>query len=149
MPRAGKTTQVERLQPYLEERGFKVAVIDDRTRASQMVIPIADSLAYVIGFAATALNESYKHRDEDFLLIDRGLNDVRVWANFYLRLGRVTQDESFALVTTFERFARQVALTLNFQVAVDTAVQRHIALGNTIEADELIISRPSLELLEK
>lgn len=82
------------------------------------------------------------------MIIDRGFNDVRAWAEFYQRIGRVTPDERDSLINAFGRFATQVALTLNFLVSAETALQRHNQLGNSIEADELIMTERSLSILE-
>jgi len=149
MPRAGKTTQIELLENRLKDKGRSVAVIDDRTRASRLHVPVAESLAYVVAFASCALDQSFEHADTDFLLIDRGFNDVRVWADFYNDLKRITPTERDALKVTFGRFALQVALTLDFQVPVDEAIRRHSGLGHTIEADELVMAEPKLRVLKQ
>ncbi|HEU4966882.1 MAG TPA: hypothetical protein VFT53_05400 [Candidatus Saccharimonadales bacterium] len=148
MPRAGKTTQLNLLKSCLRNHGHTVEVIDDRVRASQVAAPFTNSLAYVMSFATTALNERHRHKDIDFLLIDRGFNDVRVWADFYAQIGNITAREKDGLTYIFDRFAQQVTLTLNFQVPVEKSIKRHLRIGNTITADDLIMNEGNLRILK-
>lgn len=147
MPRAGKTTQIGPLERYLKSLGYGVAVIDDRVRASRLRVPATEALMYEVSFAIAGLHEYYRHAEADFLIIDRGFNDVRAWADCYCDLRQTTPQERDAAITLFDRFACRVSLTLNFQVPVDEVLRRHSRLGHSIDADEVVLNPTTMHAL--
>jgi len=149
MPRAGKTTQLTLLAQHLRAEGYSVATITDRGR-EELAVPPAESLAYVITLASLALQRKFQYAHHDFLLVDRGLNDVIAWADCYLALQKITAREQAALKAVFERFAREVSLTLNLQISVPEALVRHRnVLSEHNAADDQALNEPFLTVLQQ
>lgn len=126
MPRAGKTTQIERLKSYLEAQGSKVVVFTDRERAESIKTPPTEGLAYTLVFFTLAVEAYYRYRtDCDYLLIDRGFNDVAVWADVRFASGEISDQEADGLRQTFEKFKKLVDKTFYFDVSMETSLKRH------------------------
>lgn len=149
MPRAGKTTQICLLREFLEDKGYKVGVIEDRGRGHSVATPPHESLAYVTVLSAIALDEYFLHKNMDFLLVDRGFNDVAAWAELYSTLGAITKKEQEALVTIYERFAMHVSLTLNFEVDPGISIARHQTSRKHQIVDEIGMQESLLAELSK
>ncbi len=149
MPRAGKTTQINRLQARLKKDGWRVAVLTDRIRAENIRTPVSEGMAYTLVFFSQAIEFYYESLDNiDYLLIDRGFVDVSVWADVHVGLGDFTPDQAESLKVCFRPFTRLVEKTLYFQVPIDIALQRHEAGGEHQAVDDVAMNRTWLELLE-
>jgi len=149
MPRAGKTTQIERLREHLEGKNLKVAVVTDRERAERIKTPPSEGFAYALVFFSMAIDEYYKYLpDHDYLLIDRGFNDVAVWADVHYGFGEISVDECQALKICFARFAKKVDTSIYFEIPVSVALARHAASGEHQAVDDVAMNRKWLEALD-
>ncbi len=147
MARAGKTTQINLLKKYLQKQGYKVAVLTDRERASSLATPPTEGLAYTLVFFAAVVEAYYKHKDKvDYLLIDRGIFDVPVWADVRRHFKEISIAENQALKTTFKRFQKFVDGIIYFENAIDLSLDRHTKTKQEA-VDEVAMNAPWLKVL--
>jgi len=126
MARAGKTTQIDRLKSHLVSKGLRVAVLTDRERAQTLKTSPSEGLAYTLTFFSAAVESYFEHLGKvDYLLIDRGFNDVAVWSDVRFALGEISEEESTALKTVFSRFTKMVDRTFYFKLPVEVGLSRH------------------------
>ncbi len=151
MPRAGKTTQLQRLYTHLEGQGKRVAIIHDRDRAAHIRSCPVQSLAYILVFFSSILDEVSRYRQEpyDYLLIDNGFNDAIVWARVRFELQEITEEERAAFVTCFAGFKTLVDTTLYFDIPVDVALKRHAASGEHQRSDETAMNESWMKLIRQ
>ena len=148
MPRAGKTTQIDRLKFYLESKGFRVALLTDRERAQSLKTPPSEGLAYTLAFFTASVEAYYEHLHKaDYLLIDRGFNDVAVWSDVRFALGEISQEERDALKTIFDRFKKLVNKTFYFKVPSEIGLARH-EKGEDQAVDRVAMNKKWLDVLQ-
>jgi thymidylate kinase len=148
MARAGKTTQLNLLQKYLEAKGYRVVVLTDRERGESLHTPPSESLAYLLTFFSAVIEFVFEHKDRaDYLLIDRGFADVAVWADVHVAIGNMTPEECEAVKVSFARFAEMVDKTFFFDVPVDVALERHEQGKEHQTVDDLAMNRKWLDVL--
>ncbi len=149
MARAGKTTQINLLRQFLESKGKTVAVLTDRERALMVKTSVSEGLAYTLVFFSLAIEAYEEHKNKiDYLLIDRGFQDVAVWADVRFALGEISAVEADALKRVFDRFAKQVDVTCYFTLPVDIALQRHEHTQQEA-VDDVAMNRKWLEMLSE
>jgi thymidylate kinase len=148
MARAGKTTQIDRLKSHLESQGQRVVVLSDRERAQSLKTPPNEGLAYTLIFFAAAIEAYYTHLNEvDYLLIDRGFNDVAVWSDVRFSFGEISREESDALKIVFERFKQLVDQTIYFKVPIEVGLSRHQNTQHQA-VDDVAMNKKWLEVLQ-
>lgn len=148
MARAGKTTQLNHLQKYLEAKGYRVVVLTDRDRAESLHTPPSESIAYLLTFFSAVIEFVFEHKDTaDYLLIDRGFADVAVWADVHVAMGDMTPEECGAVKVSFARFLEMVDMTFFFDVPVDVALERHERGSEHQAVDDLAMNRKWLDVL--
>ncbi|MFC1787790.1 AAA family ATPase [Patescibacteria group bacterium] len=126
MPRSGKTTQIYKLKANLQAKGYQVAHITDRIRARNTKTPPSNGLAYTLAFATQVLEAYYENLTKaDYLLVDRGFNDVAVWADVRQECDNLSPDQAKALKTIFQPLTKLVDQTFCFMVPVDMTINRH------------------------
>lgn len=147
MARAGKTTQINLLKKHLQKQGFKVAVLTDRERASSLATPPTEGLAYTLVFFAAVVESYYKHKDSaDYLLVDRGIYDVPVWADVRRHFKEISRAENEALKNCFKRFTNFVDAVVFFENAIDLSLDRHTKTKHEA-VDEVAMNKPWLTTL--
>jgi thymidylate kinase len=148
MPRAGKTTQMNRLKSHLESRGFRVVLVTDRERALSVKTSPTEGLAYTLVFFTAVIEAYFQYVNAaDYLLIDRGCNDVAVWSDVRFAFGEISQQECDALKEAFRRFAQRVDVTCYFQIPIEIACARHENAEHHA-VDEVAMDKRWLEVLQ-
>lgn len=147
MARAGKTTQIDLLKKHLQKQGFKVAVLTDRERASSFATSPTEGLAYTLVFFAAVIEAYYKHKDKvDYLLVDRGVYDVPVWADVRRNFKEISVAENQALKNVFKRFTNFVDTVIFFENAIDSSLDRHTKTKQEV-VDEVAMNKLWLTVL--
>src|SRR3989338_2375730 len=130
MPRSGKTTQINLLHSALEKKGFTVALISDRERLGSVHVPISQTMAFQCVFYGKVADEYFKHKGKvDYILIDRGFNDVAVWSDVLYNLNKINLTERKSLVTCWEKL-KQVDRLFYFSVSLKVMFQRQKEIKN-------------------
>lgn len=107
-------------------------------------------MAYTLVFFSAAIEFYYKALKEgfDYLLIDRGFNDVAVWADVHIGLGDFNKAQRDGVRECFQPFRKLVDKLIYFHVPVDLALKRHE--GTKQEAvDDVAMNRKWLDLLNE
>ena len=128
MPRSGKTTQAELLKKALETSGKSVLLLNDRDHMARLAVPPQESLAFALSYYGHLLDIYFTYKDKtEIMIVDRGWNDVAVWAEVYRNMKVVTDEEATALAQSFERFSRLATAVVNLRVTPEIALERHRA----------------------
>jgi hypothetical protein len=130
-PRAGKTTALRRLEPWLEQLGHRVGVIDERARECKVPYKRHPDFNLWTASATVAAIIEARYSGHDVLLVDRGPFDTLTWMDWYRRIGLLADEEHDAIHRYFggPTLARMIDLVLVMTVDPDEALHRERAAG--------------------
>lgn len=147
--RSGKTTQVNLLYKHLTKQGYKVALITDRKRLKQVHVPFSEAVSFQLVFHAKVIDNYYQYKDQvDFLLIDRGLVDLAVWAEVLYSLKKISREERNALTVCWKPLRNLVDITFYFSVPLSLLFERQKNLKKE-PVDRVFLNRKWMGALEK
>lgn len=130
-PRAGKTTALRRLRPWLEARGHRVGVVEERARHCK--VPYKRHPDFNLWTASATVAEILQARyaGHDVLLVDRGPFDALTWMDWYRRIGLLPDDEHRAIQGYLggPTLARMIDLVVMMTVDPAEALHRELAGG--------------------
>lgn len=130
-PRAGKTTALRSLRPWLERRGLRVEVVEERAR--QCPVPDKRRPDFNLWTASATVAEiiAGRYSGADVLLVDRGPFDALTWMNWYQCIG-LLQDQEYEAIHRFlsgPTLARMIDLVLVMTVEPLEALHRELGIG--------------------
>ncbi|HZS03017.1 MAG TPA: hypothetical protein VFE37_30180 [Chloroflexota bacterium] len=149
-PKSGKSTTAARLAHFLRRNHFRVRLLPEPAS----ICPLAhqDHLAFNTWATCTTLIEMLQavERDEQIVLLDRGLFDALCWTHWLARTGRLsaaerrTVDEFVAL----DCWRQWLDLVFVFTADPDTAIEREVA-GQLTDRAGRIMNRTTLQQLNE
>jgi thymidylate kinase len=101
-PRAGKTTALHGLRRRLEERGFRVAVVEEQARLLSVTDKRHPHFNLRTGCATILKIVEALDEDVDVVLVDRGPFDLMAWTGWFRRVRRLTARDQDAFVACLQ-----------------------------------------------
>lgn len=129
MPRAGKTTQAERVIARCASKGSRAVSLSDRERIS--VLHTTHDQSPMFDVLNAGANVEMYHAclkaepPVDILILDRGWNDTLVWAHLTWMRNKISAEEKRAIHTLFWPYAQRVEKTLYFSLPTHEILLRH------------------------
>ncbi len=151
-PGAGKSTQIAHLQRRCEAKGQLAIVTSDRERITRIETPPSERMMFGVLIAVLAV-EVYHGclqvgRPPDFLFLDRGWNDVPIWAEFECGRKSISSQERMAMKTLFASYAKRVERTVYLSVPPELSLERHQGREH-LPCDDLAMQPDFLKGLHK
>lgn len=145
-PKSGKTTGATRLELFFRRNNFRVRTLTER--ASTCPLRRKDHMFFNVWTACSTLTQMLEalDRDDQIVIIDRGLFDALCWINWLEKTARLTQPEKkiiddFILLNPWRELTDIV-----FILSVDpkTALERELA-GQLTKRSGSIMNENTLE----
>lgn len=151
MPRTGKTTQVQKLVRYLEDKGLSSEVITDRDFIDKVKIPIEQTFLYNKEFFALMREEAERKvaTKPDFLIYDRGFYDQLVWSTDDVLLGNSTQVQKEEFDKEFDSYREENAALIHLVAPKLVREQRHAESQEVTQIDDVVLADDFLAKLEE
>ena len=138
LPRTGKTTQTTALKGICEGQGLRTMSTADRERIAVIKTPPDERPMFDNMIAALAVEKYFEalKAGVDFLFLDRGWNDILIWAEFEYARHMITFSQREALYTLYQPYAAKVEATIYFTLTVEESLRRHALTDEHVEADD-------------
>lgn len=134
LPNSGKTTLIHNLTKILEEKGFKVKIMQEDAELVPKEIPKKTWIRNVwitFGQLQSLLEIPYL-KDYDIVFLDRGFYDAVFWANFLYVQNVCSKEQSDSLLNILEKtndsFNLKPDVLFVVNVSVDESIRRRFAM---------------------
>ena len=137
-PDAGKTTTIDMVKSYLISRNIPVTVIGEAGGKNLPPKNSRSSLLFNIWVGTSAvesiLSAKEKCKDNEIIIVDRGLFDYQFWVYYYLKKGKCTKQEAKKALD-MEIFTDKKLLPdlfIGMTTSVEEAIKRSKSKNNTV-----------------
>jgi predicted NUDIX family phosphoesterase/thymidylate kinase len=156
-PKSGKTTGATRLELFLRRNDFRVRTLAER--ASTCPLRRKDHMFFNIWTACTTLVQMLEalDREEQIVMVDRGLFDALCWIHWFEKTARLSSDEKkiiyeFILLNRWRELTDIVfVLKVDPKVALDREIAGQLTRrpGSIMNEDTLIQFNDSIEAVSR
>ena len=140
-PDAGKTTTIDMVKSYLISRNFPVIVIGE---ARGKTLPPKDSRKSLLfniwvgtSAAESILSAKEKGKNNEIIIVDRGLIDYQFWVYYYFKKGKCSKQEAEEALSMdiFTNKNLLPDLFIGMTTSVDEAIKRSRSKNNTVSLE--------------
>lgn len=137
LPNSGKTTLIHNLAKQLQDKGFKVKIMQEDAELVPKEIPKKTWIRNTwITFGQLQSLLEIPYSSEEIILLDRGYFDALFWAKFLLKQGCCSVEQSDSLVRILHEMNHHFNLLPDYLFVIDVSIEeslrRRYALGGDI-----------------
>lgn len=140
-PDAGKTTAINMVKKYLVSRNFPVIVIGEAGGENLPPKSSRKSLLFNIwvgtNVAKSILSTKQKCKNNEIIIVDRGLIDYQFWVYYYLKKGKCSRSEAENALNMdiFTDKKLLPDLFIGMTTSVEEAIKRSKSKNNTVSLE--------------
>lgn len=140
-PDAGKTTAIDMVKTHLISRNFPVIVIGEAGGKSLPPKSSRKSLLFNIWVGTSAaesiLSAKEKCKNNEIIIVDRGLIDYQFWVYYYFKKGKCSKQEAEEALSMdiFTNKKLLPDLFISMTTSVDEAIKRSRSKNNTVSLE--------------